>query len=50
MEALKTILLLTIVLFVTIHTQDPIDYDYKQHGKDWPDACNDPTRNFYITQ
>lgn len=47
MEAKKTVLLLLVVSFVAIKTQDPTDFDYKQHGKDWPGACSDPSRNFF---
>lgn len=50
MEAKKTVLLLLVVSFVTIKTQDPTDFDYKQHGKDWPGACSDPSRKFFMIQ
>lgn len=50
MEARKTVLLLLVVSFVAINTQDPADFDYKQHGKDWPGACSDPSRKFFMTQ
>lgn len=41
MDPTKTVLLLLVVLFVTIHAQEPTDFDYKEHGRDWPDACSD---------
>ena len=50
MEAKKTVFLLLLVCFVAINTQDPTDFDYKQHGKDWPGACSDPSRKFFMIQ
>lgn len=35
------------VLFLEARTQERTDFDYTQHGKNWPSTCIDPERIYF---